>query len=1582
MNKLTAKNSFQDGLIMDFSPENTNANSMSSALNATLLTFNGNELVLQNDMGNGRVETARLPEGYMPVGTCEFGDIIYIVSYNPITNKSQIGCFPSPERNISSQETHNPFQTLSALDFQEIKDGKPTGNLNKTSVKKVLLETKKLNPGDKYIIYTNSKDNLSNNIDCLSDWGKKVDPKYVKLHVVSIEDSGKITYLDSTTKWYDIDNADGTYSDYYINYIQNSPEGESQDIDSYRNLLESNWSIFSSKVSGKLAILAELETIDTFSCSYELQALQDFDPKGWPEFIEEPSAQEESLNADLVEYIYYKLYFNLNYTSDNELIKPAYVVSSDIKFAQKILTINKCSNEKTIVSEVIPTSQLVVEQEQDGSFSFFNNVLEESSQEKGWEYSNLISPNIIFKIPKKQAAQVEKTGEIIQTEVISDVLVCNFDIIPAMEFGKLEHLKQTITIDFNKIGTGEVKLSTWKYHNTDTSSILTYGIEAYPEPGYEIKQIVMDFYDNQGLCSEYVQKVTQGGRFTEHIQLGEFIQNYKFSDKQLNKEWYSGNQNLTELLTFIEANTNTLKRLEDESDNLKENQEYNNTKTILSKQLETLKTTYPKQFNIAHYSDSKFNSKDEQGNTIWSEGSISDANYLYPKILYAVIIKVYRGKKIDSSEDGVNNWKETTFYRWFWTNTMYNQYYYTCDDYDVLKLQLELDSNAIFASTKDFYWETNTINNLNQPFDINDYEKTQSANYTKIGTNGNANLNMYIQAGLVNDYGCFNLYNYSNETSRLVYKCLDTNDNITWKYSNLEEVKASDATNPLSNIDTTIYIGEGTIKYDNYDYNWSADPTSLTQEKFIQKKDIEVEAGDFNVIGIPESDQFNVKFENSQISENDSYKYYQLNTTLDKCYISEKSSKPIPLVFQAALYNKAYVEGVTNQILEVPVYKPIISNVSDLTNLGIESGEETVINKDSQGKPISSQRYTRLYFKNGITLGSFDKSAMMSKIDFGADFNDDFRYAAANSISKDDNANMLNISGDIHVDRMETQWQNCKPEGLFFLTYPAWSRNANKVQNSTVINDNTVNWRKLFWNTVDQGHWSNERKDKAITATTFDVKGTTKYVTYDKSMTPFLSVKQDKMFYVLNSAYHSLHTENTVVSQYPVYYNEKSKQYWNTPFYDSFAAQLYLLLKNTYHPNCTSTGESVEINNIVTNAPFKATLTKNLVVKLDEAENKVHNILMAGFDFNYYVYLTLKNLDEKLEKIPNYNNVNITYVSSAKQTQLQVEQQVNPIAGIGGIKSYYKKGTQLIGLDNQLNANTFYVLQNNELVRYTDGQPYVFQEEDFKFDLKENAPKIRILAKSAQTKALKEAYSALVKHIYNNIADNSISNDSLVENITSIDIIKPELPDGEYFNESQLFNTYFTNQAEGYEKIVALVEEAAKGFNSENVSYTDLQSDANSTNSVIIKKIPEYEEDGITVAEHYEEIATISDDALGGLLNFFSFEFVQKVSKEVLPEEIQDNIYGTLYIKKNFNLVDMSVKKPNAYGFVCGLGLNECFDYQEKLIAKNFLSRPLKIKGDGDQDYYIECGGLDYYIDSNYKVYQPEQPIWGGIRTL
>jgi hypothetical protein len=62
-------------------------NVLTDALNATITTMNGNESVLQNDMGNARVESAYLPEGYIPIGMKEYGGVIYIASYNPITEK-------------------------------------------------------------------------------------------------------------------------------------------------------------------------------------------------------------------------------------------------------------------------------------------------------------------------------------------------------------------------------------------------------------------------------------------------------------------------------------------------------------------------------------------------------------------------------------------------------------------------------------------------------------------------------------------------------------------------------------------------------------------------------------------------------------------------------------------------------------------------------------------------------------------------------------------------------------------------------------------------------------------------------------------------------------------------------------------------------------------------------------------------------------------------------------------------------------------------------------------------------------------------------------------------------------------------------------------------------------------------------------------------------------------------------------------------------------------------------------------------------------------------------------------------------
>ena len=108
---MTAKNTFAEGLIMDFAPDNTQATCLTSALNATLLTFNGNEMSLQNDMGNCKIETGKLTPGFIPVGMKEYGGIIYIASVNA-DGVCELGSFPSPETNLDSDELNTPEITI------------------------------------------------------------------------------------------------------------------------------------------------------------------------------------------------------------------------------------------------------------------------------------------------------------------------------------------------------------------------------------------------------------------------------------------------------------------------------------------------------------------------------------------------------------------------------------------------------------------------------------------------------------------------------------------------------------------------------------------------------------------------------------------------------------------------------------------------------------------------------------------------------------------------------------------------------------------------------------------------------------------------------------------------------------------------------------------------------------------------------------------------------------------------------------------------------------------------------------------------------------------------------------------------------------------------------------------------------------------------------------------------------------------------------------------------------------------------------------------------------------------------------
>ena len=783
-----SKSTFSGGLVMDLAPDTTPNTVLTSALNATLVTFNGNEIQLQNDMGNGRVETARLPEGYIPVGTCEFGDIIYIVSYNPLTNKSQIGCFPSPERNISSEEIGNTGQSLSADDFQVLSDGKPTGELKASSVKKILYQNK-LNPGDKFVIYDTNNQILSETH--ITDIGNTSHtygsfPKWLKIHVIAIEDSGKINYLDSSIKWYKSGNLTSSY-DYFIRTSTEKNGTKKPDIDSYRNLLSSGYSVYQSKISGKLALLIELEKIEGFSCTYTVYSKSTTTVATVAENTTNSENTTNIENNGDIEYKQYYIYWNFNWDTSDPNINPAYVVltksewtgreegkggtyykwalDKDNKYSLDIGKAIKQPNEQTneqnkdIIRDQIPlkweaniTSNIVTD-----SYNTFINggvttgsyqiVLDKFLNSMATTYKNMPLTKLNIKrentndykqLPKVgeyyiNATKIEygKEGQLKETvytqiynnglytsidpvTITDDIvnnyfhypiykafqeftipikqifketvksseektiirefkpdtrnLIYHYEVTPAMPYGLLREYSIDGYIDFSKIGTGAIDLKAWKYFNGENVSTLTIGMDAYVEDNMGIQSVILEFYDNQGMAAAYhiTGKSSYSGQFTEMIPLNGSTNTYKLQniDAEGNKHLHLGPE-------AHEGDSNLVK--------------FDGEKII---------------------------------ETDWvNDGSchIDDCGTIYSNMLYLVkIIVKYCPINALGEFDISDSTNYKHFYRWMWTNTMFNQYYYNITDFNDIQLELTLDVFPTYELTNSYYYGQFEYNSPNE----------------------------------------------------------------------------------------------------------------------------------------------------------------------------------------------------------------------------------------------------------------------------------------------------------------------------------------------------------------------------------------------------------------------------------------------------------------------------------------------------------------------------------------------------------------------------------------------------------------------------------------------------------------------------------------------------------------------------------------------------------------------------------------------------------------------------------------------------------------------------------------------------
>lgn len=98
-------NSFTGGINTDLHPMLQPSNTLTDCVNGTLITYDGNENMLQNDMGNYALKGAKLPVNYVPIGLKEYAGILYIVAYNPVDKRVQIGSYPSPKVNFDASES-------------------------------------------------------------------------------------------------------------------------------------------------------------------------------------------------------------------------------------------------------------------------------------------------------------------------------------------------------------------------------------------------------------------------------------------------------------------------------------------------------------------------------------------------------------------------------------------------------------------------------------------------------------------------------------------------------------------------------------------------------------------------------------------------------------------------------------------------------------------------------------------------------------------------------------------------------------------------------------------------------------------------------------------------------------------------------------------------------------------------------------------------------------------------------------------------------------------------------------------------------------------------------------------------------------------------------------------------------------------------------------------------------------------------------------------------------------------------------------------------------------------------------------
>ena len=473
---------------MAFHPLNKEkySNTLTNALNATLITDNGNYGTLQQELGNAKVESAYLPCGYVPLGCREFGGVMYVVSYNPFTGKSQIGSFPSPERNITSNEVDSLGHSIDYSHFFD-PDRKAENRENPlfNTFEKIypIGEDITLKPGDEFlnfIIYGSSSHEKDGSLldydmpDILSTTGS---PRLISVKLYAKNSNGNMTDItDSIRKVHStFDDVDISQFPFYICSDANEP-----DIDEFIAGYDRNstpYVVWNQNYSGELVANIEIESVEDFNVAIDTSIDDSDDDK--------------------------KIAMTFSFCVDDE--HDAWWRTGVYEYNGKIYVTEEAAradggDDSTITHHT-------------GGVHIVLN------QRNGSETAHTLDEYV---------SADNYTIELTINDYEDGDGLLDYSLTPYIYCGDVTSLERTGTIDLTKVNSGLYEVTKWKYYNGNEDGVWTTTISAhtdyYPKEGTSIENAslriwnILD-YDIDSVADNYitindVEGFTKMGDFT------------------------------------------------------------------------------------------------------------------------------------------------------------------------------------------------------------------------------------------------------------------------------------------------------------------------------------------------------------------------------------------------------------------------------------------------------------------------------------------------------------------------------------------------------------------------------------------------------------------------------------------------------------------------------------------------------------------------------------------------------------------------------------------------------------------------------------------------------------------------------------------------------------------------------------------------------------------------------------------------------------------------------------------------------------------------------------------------------------